>query len=155
METSIIFVNKSRFSLQTEYEIIVASEPLVSIFINNLIKGARHFRYFNKRPVSVIQNHLLTIMVTDSVGCPIGYGHLDKEDGIIWLGVAVADNLTGKGIGRMVMHYLIDFAKRTGETNIYLSVDADNYNAQKLYKSLGFEKIKELPDNMVFKFALK
>jgi len=148
-------VTKSSFSLQTEYEIIKASEPLVSTFINNLVKGAHHFRYFNKRPVSAIQNHLLTIVVIDRTGCPIGYGHLEKGDGAIWLGIAVADNLTGKGIGRMIMHYLIDFAKGTNETSIWLSVDVDNHTAQKLYKSAGFEKIKELPENMIFKFALK
>ena len=42
----------------------------------------------------------------------MGYGHLDKEFNTIWFGVAVADKFKGKGIGKKIMKYLIDYADK-------------------------------------------
>ena len=36
------------------------------------------FRYFNKRDISIIENHLVTVVLVEGTK-NIGYGHLDPE----------------------------------------------------------------------------
>jgi ribosomal protein S18 acetylase RimI-like enzyme len=99
------------------------------------------FRYFNKRPLSVIKNHLITyIMEVD--GLPVCYGHLDRENDIVWLGIAVAEKFNNKGLGMIMMKSLLSYAKEAGVKSISLAVDNDNRAALKLYKKHGF-KLKE------------
>ena len=48
-------------------------------FINLLDKEKETFRYFNKRSISVVKNHVYTCLLKhkDEI---IAYGHLDKEN---------------------------------------------------------------------------
>ncbi len=124
-------------------------------FIDEAGTSLKAFRYFQKRPLDVIKNHLCTFLLLDNEK-PIAYGHLDvtdeatiashcdsKEEGLktektIWLGIAVSESYTGKGLGLMTMNQLISFAKNNGVKQIKLSVDNDNQAAIALYKKLGF-----------------
>lgn len=47
-------------------------------FISN--NKSEKFRYFDKRDISVIKNHLLIIVVTDENNQSIGYAHIDNEN---------------------------------------------------------------------------
>ena len=99
--------------------------------------GIESFRYFNKRPLNIIQNHKITVLgFVDSI--PVAYGHLDPEDEKTWLGVLVSDNFHGKGYGSKILDYLIDFGLQNDISSIYLSVDNNNSNAVELYKKKGF-----------------
>ncbi|HKC68973.1 MAG TPA: GNAT family N-acetyltransferase [Bacteroidia bacterium] len=106
-------------------------------FIDEAGISLKSFRYFQKRPLEVIKNHACTFLLLDGEE-PVAYGHLDKEDNTIWLGVAVIEAYLGLGLGALVMKKLIDFAKENYIPVIKLSVDNDNSSAISLYKKLGF-----------------
>tara|TARA_R110000851_G_scaffold129541_3_gene262473 strand:+ start:1139 stop:1537 length:399 start_codon:yes stop_codon:yes gene_type:complete len=91
------------------------------------------FRYFDNRDFSCIQNHLFTFLVYEK-GEPIGYGHLDPEDGIIWLGIYVSPEYRSKGYGKTIMAVLLTNV----ESDIQLTVDKTNTAAIKLYNNFGF-----------------
>lgn len=140
--------------MNPEYKIINADERLVERFLKTLSRGAASFRYFNKRPVSSIHNHLITIVIVNKFDCPVAYGHLEKENNVVWLGVAVADDYVNKGLGKLIMKYLIHFSKSIKEPVIYLSVDHNNFVAQNLYTGLGFIKTKDFKSYGVFELRL-
>ena len=126
-------------------------------FLEHAGTSLKSFRYFQKRPLEVIKNHLCTFLLLDEE-TPVAYGHLDvtdeqtiasncdsKEKGFttektIWLGIAVADGYKGKGLGLLMMNQLISFAKLHGVKKIRLSVDNDNEAAIALYEKLGFRR---------------
>ena len=135
-------------------EIGIDDIELIKLFLSSLSKGKSKFRYFKNRPVSVIANHLLTILLLDD-NLPIGYGHLDKENDITWLGVAISDNHIGQGNGTIIMNYLKSFAKIKSIKKISLSVDKDNLTAIELYKKMNFIKVKETSIYYVFEYRCK
>lgn len=106
-------------------------------FIENAGDSLRSFRYFESRPLTVIENHLVTLIASLN-SKPIGYAHLDYEEGIYWLGIAVNNEFKGKGIGKKLMSEIIKCAIRSNVRRIQLSVDFDNQNAIKLYEKFGF-----------------
>lgn len=55
--------------------------------------------------------------------------------------IAVDAAARGRGLGRALMHALIDEARRRGATELFLEVRADNPVARTLYESLGFTEI--------------
>jgi GNAT superfamily N-acetyltransferase len=110
---------------------------LLQQFIDEAGSSLQSFRYFSKRPVEVIKNHACTYLLMDT-DTPVAYGHLDIEEGVVWLGVAVSEAYVGKGLGAMMMHKLIDFAKENAIPTIRLSVDNNNTAAIKMYEKLGF-----------------
>jgi len=140
--------------LPPEFQIVPADEQLVERFLAKLVKGATQFRYFQKRPVSIIQNHLTTAITLDPVGGPVAYGHLEKEGGKLWLGLAVADDQVNKGLGKSMLNFLVNNAADKGERTINLAVDKDNFTAQGLYQSAGFEKICDYPTYYLFELTL-
>jgi len=115
--------------------IVKATKEGVEKFLSNAGKSLETFRYFTKRPLSAIENHLLTLLALDG-DTPIGYGHLDKdENGRIWLGVCVSEAERGKGIGTTLVSELIDHGL---SNEVWLSVDASNLPAHKVYERIGF-----------------
>lgn len=55
-------------------------------------------------------------------------------------GISVLKDYWGKGIGTMLMNYMIDWAKSTKKIRkLNLRVRTDNHNAIALYKKFGFE----------------
>ncbi len=58
------------------------------------------------------------------------------------IALSVRKKFWNMGVGTELMKTLIDFAKQSGEIEIiYLGVRADNINAIRLYKKMGFEQI--------------
>ena len=110
-------------------------------FLRNAGSSLEHFRYFNSRPLEIIQNHHVTLLAYVDIE-PIGYAHLDLEDGVTWLGIAISDKYKRKGIGKRLMKELIFWAKKNGIAEIRLSVDNNNLSAQNLYHLFGFKQIK-------------
>ena len=107
-------------------------------FIKSNTNGVKTFRYFSKRPYTIIKNHIYTCLYYLDNVC-VGYGHLDCEDEKTWLGIMVSDNEIGKKIGDQIMDDLINNSKK----NIYLSVDISNNSAVYLYMKKGFEIIEK------------
>jgi RimJ/RimL family protein N-acetyltransferase len=133
---------------------------LLEQFIADAGTSLKSFRYFQKRPLEVIKNHLCTFLLLDE-GKPVAYGHLDvsdeatiaakcgsnevipKTEKTIWLGVAVVEKYVGLGLGAMMMNQLISFAKLNKVKEIKLSVDNDNTSAISLYEKLGFKLLEK------------
>jgi ribosomal protein S18 acetylase RimI-like enzyme len=75
----------------------------------------------------------------------IGYGFLryfpDKKQKryTVSLGIVVSDKSQGKGIGKNLMDYMIEQAKKDSIKKIWLGVYSDNERAVKFYQKLGFE----------------
>jgi len=133
---------------------------LLQQFIDEAGSSLRSFRYFQKRPLEVIKNHLCTFLLMDN-DKPAAYGHLDvsdeatvashcgaegsafKTEKTIWLGIAVAEKYRGVGLGAIMMNQLISFAKQQGVREIKLSVDNDNEAAIQLYQKLGFKLVEK------------
>jgi ribosomal-protein-alanine acetyltransferase len=59
--------------------------------------------------------------------------------------IAVAPEHRGTGLGRALMHTLIDEARRRGAERLFLEVRADNPVARSLYGSLGFAEVGVRP----------
>ena len=140
-------------------EFIQVKYPDVTLlrqFIAEAGTSLTSFRYFQKRPLEVIQNHACTFLLIEN-NKPIAYGHLDVSDEpsvsfhcgektetknilqrTIWLGIAVAEKHTGKGLGLLMMQKLIQFAKEQQIPSLRLSVDNSNTAAIRLYEKLGF-----------------
>lgn len=103
------------------------------------------FRYFKNRGIRVIDNHLCTILYFYN-GVPVCYGHLDIEDDNVWLGICVADDFKGRGLGNDMLSRLIFEARNKRLKTIRLAVDIDNVNAIKLYTKFGFEPYESYLD---------
>lgn len=112
----------------------------LTLFFNENQINQKYFRYYKKRNFDVVKNHIKTILIKDNEKI-LGYGHLDKEDDKIWLGIIVSDNNIGKGIGNQIMDKLLENIN----SEIYLTVDIENINAIVLYlkKNFVFQERKE------------
>jgi len=111
-------------------------EPL-RIFLNTAGKSLESFRYFKSRGLLSIRNHLATVLLERN-GEYLAYGHLDKEDDDIWLGICVSEHKLGMGYGKQMMEYLISIAEDEGLERLVLSVDSINGPAINLYRKFGF-----------------
>lgn len=127
---------------------------LVENFIKELKKNeaSKTFRYFSKRTIDVLQNHVLTLILTNNTNDKnndeiIGYAHLDKEnEENIWFGVCVLDKYQGKGYGKILIEKVLKEAKAKEIKKIKLSVDEQNSKAYLMYKKYGFEVLGKKND---------
>ncbi|CAO1653382.1 ribosomal protein S18-alanine N-acetyltransferase [Salinibacterium sp. NSLL150] len=60
--------------------------------------------------------------------------------------IAVSSDARRQGIGRALMHALMVEARDRGASELFLEVRDDNPSAQRLYDSLGFERIAVRPN---------
>ena len=126
---------------------------ILPVFVSNLGEAAKTFRYFSKRPIDIVYNHLVTILLVDEEQA-LAYGHLEEEDGNVWLGICVLPAYKGKGFGKIIMERLIEEAKKKGLQTISLTVDQDNLSAIGLYEKCGFKLCSEYNTNKKFQLRL-
>ena len=132
-------------------ELLTVSEDDVEIlkeFLHHAGDSLKSFRYFDSRGFDALKNHLVTLLLYRD-GKPVGYGHLDKENSIVWLGIAVIETEIGRGYGKIVMDALLQKAEELRLEEIQLSVDKENLKARKLYEKYGF-RLKEEKSEVVF-----
>ena len=67
--------------------------------------------------------------------------------------IIVKKDFRGKGYGKKLMNYAIDYAKSKGYKEISLGVNLDNYIAFKLYVDLGFTKIQYIGEDSDGKYV--
>lgn len=121
---------------------------LIKEFLDGATESIKSFRYFENRPLSIVSNHIKTVIaIYDNQ--PVGYGHLDKDLNDIWFGIAISDNFKGKGIGKKIMSYLINYADCSEIIELKLSVDINNVIAINMYKKFGFIMDKKLNTNVL------
>lgn len=100
------------------------------------------------------ENNCPCLIVSDTDG-PVGFINLD-----MWLGKGTAFNWSyyidkdqqGRGYGRKAAQLAVRIFKSVDpDMSIKLSTEADNLKAQRLYLSLGFQKLEEMDgDDLVF-----
>ena len=118
-------------------EIGESNTLLLSEFLGTINESRKNFRYFENRDFECLQDHMVTL-VFKLGDTPAAYGHLDKEDDKVWLGVCVSDEHHGIGLGKKMMECLFDYAKKFNLKKINLSVDKGNKVAYALYEKVGF-----------------
>lgn len=103
------------------------------------------FRYFQNRRFTVLENHLVTCLLMNENN-PAGYGHLDKDGDTVWLGIAIAEEFKGKGLGKLIMEFLVSNAKSNRLSKLKLTVDDGNIPAIRLYEKFGFKSLGTLKE---------
>ena len=95
------------------------------------------FRYFQTRdPRTVFEKHHIYTVVGIENNSVVAYGHIDYETKY-WFGICVLNTYQGKGYGKQLINFILDFADRNS-ISLSLSVDIDNIVAIELYKKNGF-----------------
>lgn len=118
---------------------------------DNLLFGANEFKLTVEQEKNYIQsmrendNALMAIGVIDGQVISIAQVAAPPRKRIAHngeLAISVKKEYWSMGVGTEMMKLLIEFAKNTGVIkNISLGVKGDNYQAQGLYKKMGFEKV--------------
>jgi len=86
----------------------------------------------------------LDLMAVDTQGRLIGWAFVVRLQGDRpGFGVAVADALHGRGIGRALLTRLFADVRAYGVRQVYLNVVRDNAKARRLYESFGFRAHEE------------
>lgn len=127
---------------------------LLKDFIVKIGKTQNSFRYFNTRSTDVIKNHLATLMFVDDNNHAIAYGHLDKENENVWLGICVSAQYNGMGYGNKMMAELITMGRKYNLNSILLTVNKTNTVAIKLYEKFQFRVIDELESYFKYKLEI-
>jgi len=78
----------------------------------------------------------------DAIEKVVGYAGIAIGDSGEVMTVGVATAAQGRGIGRALMHKLIDLCQQRGVEEIFLEVRVDNAGAIALYRSLGFTDVR-------------
>jgi len=85
---------------------------------------------------------------------PVAYGIIKEEKDYVLLSGGVLQYWRGKGFGRQMFCYLIDFARVNYIKDIRLEVLKTNTAAYNLYRSLGFKKTGTRNKGAVIKMKL-
>lgn len=118
----------------------------LTAFLSSLGKGNGSFRYFQNRNLDVVFKHDVSILL-ENEAAPIGYGHIETESGVSWLGIAVAEDYVGKGWGKLIMTKLVNAAMHAAIERLNLKVDRTNVSAVRLYQSFGFVAVETKSDD--------
>ena len=98
-------------------------------------------RLLNKETVTLYESvQEFTVAVEDGVVVGCGALHILWEDLAEVRTVAVAENLHGKGVGRMILNAIIDRAKTIGVERIFCLTFETEF-----FGSLGFKEIQGTP----------
>lgn len=131
--------------IQKAHNIDLDNIYLLEAFLSNAGNTLKYFRYYEKRSLMVVTNHLITEIITID-GFPACYGHLYVDKEVIWLGIAVSEKYRNQKLGTIMMNRLLDNAKKTSYNTIKLSVDNDNIDALRLYEKYGFVVYEKTDD---------
>lgn len=87
---------------------------------------------------------ILLVSINDEIAgltnCFINFGTFAAAPFINIHDIIINKSFRGNGLGRILMHSIIEKANELGCAKITLEVREDNKTAQKLYKSLGFDE---------------
>ena len=129
-------------------KIRIATEDALTQFRNNPIPST--FRHFGHHSVKeCLADHTLTILAY-SENEPVGYAHIDNA----WIGICVLPQHQGRGIGKALLQFLIDYARGSENTLLRLTVDTTNEPAISMYRTFGFEIVSEVQSSYLMSKVL-
>ncbi|PIN98762.1 MAG: hypothetical protein COT90_02565 [Candidatus Diapherotrites archaeon CG10_big_fil_rev_8_21_14_0_10_31_34] len=127
--------------------------------INNLIEN--EFPYLKKEKTIVSERIIKGNLVFVAKEKNSLFGFIEfqlKEKNAVLLGFAVKKKFRGKGAGKKLFDFFIDFCKKNKTEKIFLIVKKNNFQAKKLYNSRGFIKTgfleKKIDDSEIEKMEL-
>jgi perosamine synthetase len=103
--------------------------------------NSKYFRYFDNRSCDAIKEHKITLLFHDEIKSGyFGYTHIDYDSASnkYWFGIYLNNDYRGKGFGGLLLNYTLRHNNIKDITEIYLSVDVDNFYALKLYEKNNF-----------------
>lgn len=85
--------------------------------------------------------HVVRWLCVDQ-GRMVGYVFLwDLHTGVPWLGIAVAEDYKGRGLGRALIHTAHEYARKQNKGAVMLTTHIANIRGQGLYERCGYERI--------------
>jgi RimJ/RimL family protein N-acetyltransferase len=109
-------------------------------YVGNMMNDVK-----KKKKICVVAETGKRIIGTTEISAGLGtVSHLGT------FGILIVKDYRGIGIGYKMMTTILDMSENIGVNIVKLSVAADNKNAQKLYKSMGFKKMGTIPKAMKF-----
>jgi ribosomal protein S18 acetylase RimI-like enzyme len=124
---------KTRCRIQNE---VFKNDTRIPLTLEDMYYDEEQDYYFDKGAVLVKKD-----------GRYIGYGQIiiiDSTPTIV--NVGILKEYRGKGYGKALMHYLLKVLKENAYSGVYLKVSESNLPALTLYKSLGFNVLKQVHD---------
>lgn len=139
----------------------ISDEPLLKDFFYGLSEQSKYKRFITMRkdmPHEMLQEHFVVIDYTEEMEIVAVREHEGKEE-IIGLGeyriyegtltaevgMVVSDEYQNKGVGSLIMQYLIYLAKKQGLLYFRAEYLPENLQIQRLLRRLGFEPEKSVP----------
>jgi ribosomal protein S18 acetylase RimI-like enzyme len=119
------------------------TQLIIEDFNSHLGCGVETFRYFQTRSYDVIRTHDISLAMRIN-GKLAGYAHVEKENNIYWVGIAIVENGSGMGWGKILLSELLFRAYNIGIFDLHLRVDRSNTGAVRLYFLFGFNLIPSL-----------
>jgi len=107
--------------------------------------------YLSKANGEITTKYFIAIINNKIVGnCGIKGHDNYKTKHNVNLSIAILNEYSNKGLGKLLLEHTINYARITQEVkNIFLEVREDNIYAIKLYENIGFVKCGSMP-NKVF-----
>ncbi len=110
-------------------------------------------KYTNAELFEILKDENRPIFVAEENGQVVGYAFcilVQYKDSNILTDIktlyiddlCVDENVRGKGIGRSLYNYVVEYAKACGCYNVTLNVWADNKSALAFYEKIGLHKQK-------------
>jgi putative acetyltransferase len=105
----------------------------------------RTTRSFKKGFRNAVTDDVANLMAVDASGRVVGNLYIERErhpvnHHVATLGMAIAPEWRGKGLGSALMSEALRWAERVGIEKVALSVYPGNAAAQALYRKFGFEE---------------
>ena len=114
--------------------------------------GEKTYYYFH--PYELGHESGLAVARDSEILCHLALNMADDVVGYVWLeqlnrdvptlGICVADDWQGRGVGRHLMQISIEVARSVEKTGVRLTVNQDNARGQALYQKVGFVRTREV-----------
>ncbi len=144
MET-INFVDYSLVFLEKSWEWL-NNEEIKKLTLTTDFTKEQQRSFFNSLPERT--NYFIKGMTHNSVPIGVcGLKNITDKDGEYW-GYIGEKDYWGRGIGKEIVKYILDIAKKKCLKSVYLKVSDSNLRAIRLYEKSGF-KTESQEDNLI------
>lgn len=99
-------------------------------------------RKFMRASMAGTSDEVSVHWIAEADGRVAGYVFLTFVDtGIPWLGIAIAEEMKGRHLGRRLIALAKDWAKENGKGGVMLTTHVANIRGQRLYENCGFQRL--------------